>query len=318
MHRNSNSFPRTSLLAALPMLLLSTAAGATSPSTLPLPAGWQPEGITAGPAHTVFVGSIPTGAIYQVDVRSGEGRVAVPAQDGRAAIGIEWDRRSDNLFVAGGPTGRAFVYNATTGENLADLQATLAEVTFVNDVVVTPHAAYFTDSYRPSLYRLALECGGGLPPSPVLEEIPLGGDFESVPGEFNANGIEAVHGGRHLVVVNSALGTLYRVDPDTGDASLINLGVDSVAMGDGLFLRGGKLYVVQNFLNQIAVVKIDGGLRSGSVVELLTNDALDIPTTVTAVGASLYAVNARFATPPAPDTEYDVVRLPLHPGESGD
>ena len=300
----------TSLLAALSIVLLTTGARATVPGTLPLPAGWQPEGITAGPGRTVFVG-----AIYQLDVRSGEGHVAVVPQDGRVAIGIEWDRRSDDLFVAGGPTGRVFVYDATTGENVADLQASPSDPTFVNDVVVTPRAAYFTDSYRPCIYRLPLERGGRLPASAVLEEIPLGGDFELVPDGFNANGIEAVFGGRYLVIVHSVLGTLYLVDPDTGDASLIDLGGDSVVNGDGLFLRGRKLYVVQNFDNQIAVVKLDHGLRSASVVGLLTSEAFDVPTTVTAVGPALYAVNARFMTPPTPDTEYDVVRIPLHPLE---
>jgi hypothetical protein len=35
-----------------------------------------------------------------------------------------------------------------------------------------------------------------------------------------------------------------------------------------------------------------------------------VPTTIAAFGDALYAVNARFDTPPTPDTDYDVVRVP--------
>ena len=41
---------------------------------------------------------------------------------------------------------------------------------------------------------------------------------------FNANGIEATATGQSLIVVNSATATLFRVNPDTGDATAIDLG----------------------------------------------------------------------------------------------
>jgi hypothetical protein len=47
-------------------------------------------------------------------------------------------------------------------------------------------------------------------------------------------------------------------------------------------------------------------------VDLLTNSSFDVPTTIAKFGNALYAVNARFGTTPTPDTEYDVVRVPLH------
>ena len=80
--------------------------------------------------------------------------------------------------------------------------------------------------------------------------------------------------------------------------------------GDGILLAGHSLYVVQNFLNQIAVVQLDPGLSSGEVVRTVPHPEFDIPTTVAGFGASLYAVNARFTTPPTPATEYWIVRLP--------
>jgi hypothetical protein len=75
-------------------------------------------------------------------------------------------------------------------------------------------------------------------------------------------------------------------------------------------LQGHTLYVVQNFFNQIGVVELDPWLASGQVSGMpLTDPDFDIPTTVTGFGNALYAVNARFTTPPAPGTAYDVVRV---------
>ena len=101
------------LLLAMVALLPATAGAATFPDTIRLPDGWQPEGIAAGRGTSLYVGSIPTGAIWKGDARTGRGDVLVEGQPGRAAIGIKVDRRN-RLFVAGGPTGMAFVYDART------------------------------------------------------------------------------------------------------------------------------------------------------------------------------------------------------------
>ena len=52
-------------------------------------------------------------------VRSGRGAVLVPPHMGRAAIGIKVDRRN-RIFVAGGPTGQGYVYDAGTGAVTAE------------------------------------------------------------------------------------------------------------------------------------------------------------------------------------------------------
>jgi hypothetical protein len=90
---------------------------------------------------------------------------------------------------------------------------------------------------------------------------------------------------------------------------LIDLGGGSVPNGDGILLDGKTLYVVQNQLNQIAVVKLKSDLQSGEIVNLITDPAFRVPTTIAEFGSSLYAVNARFGTPPTPDTEYEIVRI---------
>jgi hypothetical protein len=50
-------------------------------------------------------------------------------------------------------------------------------------------------------------------------------------------------------------------------------------------------------------------LKKGRVVTHLTDPDLDIPTTIAKKGRRLYVVNARFTTPPTPETEYQVVQL---------
>ena len=140
-----------------------------------------------------------------------------------------------------------------------------------------------------------------------VRTIALSGDFTFVPGGFNANGIEATADGRTLIVAGSAASELYTVDPATGVATSIDL--DVPVTGDGLVLQGRTLYANENGSNRIAVVELSADLGSGSVAEYLTSDAYDVPTTSALFGSSLYAVNAKFSTPPTPTTPYEIVRV---------
>ena len=106
---------RIHLLVALAGLALALPLAATSakrPGHINLPNGWQPEGI-AIKANSFYVGSIPTGRVWKGNLRTGQGAVLVPDR-GRRAIGVEVDHRN-RLWVAGGPTGDGYVYNASTG-----------------------------------------------------------------------------------------------------------------------------------------------------------------------------------------------------------
>jgi sugar lactone lactonase YvrE len=302
------------VLAVLAFAPGPTAAAPMSdfPEVIALPDGFQPEGVAMGRGTTIYAGSLATGAIYQASVRTGEGSVLVQGQPGRAALGLKFDARSGYLFVAGGPTGNAYVYDSHTGATVSIFHLASAP-TFINDVVVTREAAYFTDSSRPMLYRLPLLPGGGL--TGPIQQIALGGDFVFVPGAFNANGIEATPKGDVLLVDNTATGSLYRVDPATGEATVVVLSGGAATSGDGLLMIGHTLYVAQNFLNRMTVIRLDPGLTSGEVVQALTDADFDIPSTVTSFGESLYAVNARFTTTPTPDTDYWIAQLPRVPAK---
>lgn len=301
------------LIAAMATLSIAIPAGAGHqfPSVIPLPNGIQPEGIATGSGTEFFAGSLENGAVYKGDLRTGAGGFLNDPTDfetPRAALGMKHDPRSDALWVAGGPTGQAYVYDSDTGETLAVLTLTADQPTFVNDVVVTRGAAYLTDSSQPVIYRVALT-STGLPTDNVAI-IALGGDFEFTPGQFNGNGIDATPDGKTLVLVNSFAGALYTVDPGSGVATEIDLGTGSVPNGDGILLDGKTLYVVQNFLNQVAVVDLSPDLGSGDVSDdPITDSDFMIPTTIAEFGSSLYAVNARFDVVPGPDVEYDVVEV---------
>ena len=279
----------------------SAVAAGSFPATIPLPQGFQPEGIAIR-GTTFYVGSIPTGAVYRGDLRTGRGAVFVQGRTGRAATGLVADRHG-RLFVSGAGTGKAFVYNARTGADIAEYTL---EAGFINDVVVTRDGAYFTNSNRAAIYRIPIGRGGKLGTS--AQTIPLTGAFQLQAG-FNANGIDATRNGKWLIIVQSNTGKLFRVDPKTGATVEIALGAESVPNGDGILLDGKRrLYVVQNQLNRIAVIDLDKSLTSGQVVTRITDSRFAIPTTIDDFGRWLYAVNARFGSPPA-TTDYQVVQV---------
>jgi sugar lactone lactonase YvrE len=305
------------LWAAVSGLLLSIALVAVAfpagvgaaerfPDLINLPHGWQPEGIVTGHGPVLYAGSLAGRGIYEVDLRTGEGQLLAKGE-GRTLVGLSFDRRTDNIFAAGGPGGSGYVYDADSGELVRTY--TFAGAGFVNDVIVTRQAVYFTDSFSSNLYRVELGPGGRLLGQGAVEKLPLGKDFVFEPGEFKANGIEATPDGKWLIVVNSKLGTLYRVDPDTGKATEIDLGGSSVTDGDGILLQGKTLYVVRNQFNEVAVIRLPPDLSSGTLIDTITDDNFDVPTTLANFGSRLYAVNARFGTPPTPTTEYTIVQV---------
>ena len=226
----------------------------------------------------------------------------------KAAIGMKVDR--GRLWVAGGPTGKGFVYSARTGDPIATYQLTTTTPTFVNDVIVTHTAAWFTDSRNQFLYRVPVGPGGQPGTQAQVQAIPLTGAIVWVPGQFNTNGIDATPNGRTLVIVQSVAGKLFTVTPAGVTREITLTGGDgNVASGDGILLDGKTLYVVQNTQNKIAVIRLAPKLGSGRIVRYITDSDFDVPTTIAEHGNRLYAPNARFTTPPTPTTRYDVVQV---------
>ena len=292
------------LSATAAMTTASLAASPNFPARIALPNGWAPEGITAGRGTTVYVGSLATGGIWKADVRTGAGRVLVSSASG-PAVGTEYEARANRLWVAGGPSGEVRVYNASIGMLLRTY--TFAPAGFLNDLVVTKHAVYVTDSNFQQLDVIPLGRRGALPALSEAFTLPLTGDISFVADQFNANGIVASRG--WLIVCQSITGQLFRVNPSTGVATEIDLGTADAASCDGLEAHGSTLYVVQNFLNRVEVFRLGSRLASARLLRTLGSASLDIPTTAAFQAGRLYLANARFTTPAGPSTEYWITRL---------
>jgi sugar lactone lactonase YvrE len=288
------------IAAALAIAAPAALAKDSFPTVIALPNGFQPEGVAIGDGTTFYAGSIPTGAIFRGDLRTGQGAVFIQGTAGRAATGLK--AMNGRLYVSGAGTGKAFVYDSRTGALLKEYQlAPAGGVTFINDVVVTRSGAYFTDSGRAALYRVPPDLG-------PAQTIPLTGDFQLAAG-FNLNGIDATPNGKTLLSVQTNIGRLFTISPTTGVTRAIDLNGTTLVNGDGILLRGKTLYVVQNQNNRIAVVRLSPQLDSGTVARTITSPNFDVPTTIARHGHRLYAVNARFGTPPTPSTTYSVVQV---------
>jgi hypothetical protein len=303
--------------------LQAAAAQAIWPEAISIPTGFESEGIELGKGHEFFLGAfsyssffgplfgVPheqsafAGAIYKGNLRTGEGAILVPPT-GKPVSGLSYDPRTNYLYAATGhaaPFGTGsywdqgvIVYDASSGDLVTEI--TFGDGIVINDCLVTRTGVYCTDSVNPDLYKVVLENGGRIPSTPVVEVIHMP-DFEMVPG-FNANGLVGDFDGRQLVVVNTSTGVLYLVDTESGEVSPLQIeGAEQLfPNGDGLYMEGRTLYILQNFSNKVAVVQLSGDLTEGRFVRNIPGEGatnpLNIATTIIGFGNSLYAINTHF------------------------
>ncbi len=302
------------LVLIAPFLSLTSATAAPFQHSIPLPQDFQPEGIAVGTGSTFYAGSLWDGDVYRGDLRSGKGSVFIDVS-GRQATGMKVDEASHRLFVAGGFTGHAYVYDTRDGSTLADFTFSQPGSTLVNDVVVTRRAAYFTDSFAPLLYKVPIGKDGSFGTPTTITVTGPGGVV--VPGGFGLNGIAAPPNGKVLIADHSALGALVTIDPATGVSRSIDLTGGSLVPGtvDGILLHGRTVWVVENFANALAEVSLAPDLSTGRVVKTIADPAFHVPTAVAAHGGRLALLNARFdlGFPPPlgpgapPGTDFDVI-----------
>jgi hypothetical protein len=324
-------------------LSIGAAAHENWPEEIAIPTGFEAEGIERGKGHEFFLGAfsfssilVPAfegpahpmseyaGAIYKGNLRTGEGAILVPPT-GKPVSGLSYDSRTDYLYAATGFLDLVsgiiidqgvIVYDASSGDIIAEIG--FGDNIVINDCLVTRRAVYCTDSLNPDLYKLVLGKGGRLPSNPVVEVIHMPG-FEMT-GLFNANGLVGSFNGKQLVIVNIDSGVLYRVDTATGVASPLKIKGDEQLFpdGDGLYLHGRTLYIMQNFSNKIAVVKLSGNFRRGKFIKNIPGEGeinpLDIATSIIGFRNGIYAINTHFneffmETPPPSEVQSEVVRL---------
>lgn len=312
--RNSGKVQRRTAMVFFAVMGLLAPVGpatATPPedSVIVLDGATSAEGIAAGEGTTFYAGDLQLGDIYRGDIRSGKAELFIDVSrfdtTRRAAVGMKADARNDLLFVAGGTTGKAYVYDTASGEPVKDY--TLAPG-FINDVTLTGEGAWFTNSAAAELYFVPVGSHGKLG---KVRTLKLTGPAAELAGSFNLNGIAAADDGRVLIVGHSGFGKLYTVDPESGETAVI-AGVD-VPNVDGILVRGHQLWAVQNFSNQISRFRLADDLASGEIRKVITSPDFKVPTTVaffgnTRSGSTLAAVNAKFNDTMA--TQYEVVLVP--------
>jgi sugar lactone lactonase YvrE len=255
-----------------------------------------PEGVAyQSDTGDFYVGSTTDGTVFRGNVEGGPKEAEVflePESDGRTtAIGMEVGE-DGRLFIAGGDTGRIFVYDTESTDQIRRLDTSDAGATFLNDVAVTPDGdAYVTDSLRPVLFRVPSTVDGVGEVEPWL-------NFEETPAEyeegFNFNGIDATEDGRYLVAVQSNTGELFRIDIESKQVVEINLGGETLTNGDGLLLDGRTVYVVRNEQALIVPVKLSGEYIRGKVGEPFTDPSFAFPTTIAKTDGRLLVVNSQF------------------------
>jgi len=289
------------------------------PSIIKLPTGFRAEGIAKGRKYFGYAGSLRNGDIYKFDFRTGLEIATFKGEPGDVSLGLAFDKKNNNLFVAGLLNGTVTVYDAKHGDKLA-IHHVSPPGGLVNDGIVTKDAAYFTDSLIPQIYRIPLKSKKHDEHHNSTAVIPLTGDFEFIQGQINANGIEETKNKQGLYVINSYLGILYFVDKMTGVSTLIPISGGDLINGDGLFLDGDRLYISQNFFNQVSVVELSDDGMSGKIVEVINDSRFKIPTTVTIFRDGLYVINSHFdisppplpgVPEPDPNIEYEIIRVDI-------
>lgn len=285
-------------------LLTPPATAHQTDRAIVLPQATGTEGVARLHGRTFVAGDLLTGDIFRGNIDKGVAERFIDAPDGRFATGMKADPSDGLLFVAGGPTGAGYVYDTHTGASVSSYQfQTPPTPTFINDVALTRHGAWFTDSSQALLYFVPVVHGV---PSSTFETLTLSGPAADLSGTFNNNGIQAVRGGDMLIVAHSGNGVLNLVDTTTG-ASTTLAGI-SVPEVDGILMTGHhELTAVQNS-DQLSVWRLSCHLRSGTLRKVITSPLFEFPSTVARLGNRLAVANAKFDTGfPPTAAQYEVV-----------
>jgi len=263
---------------------------------------------------TFYVSEITRGEILRGNIHRDEAKpwLGGNGTDGRfTARGITVDH-DGRVYIAGGPNGTnpihpgmpdLWVYSPS-GKLLAALD-TGVENAFLNDVTIGPDgAAYFTNSNKPQIFRVAKSRSGWQ----VSTFVDASNTIDQQEG-FNLGGIVATRDGRALIVAQGNVGALWRIDLRTKAVTSISLdpGTDLVN-ADGLVLKGDTLLVIRNFSHFITNLKLSDRWTEATLIEETATAADRVFTTGKLAGNRLYVVDSKFDETPS-QPPYQVVVL---------
>ena len=324
---------RAAAVAVASLLVLGGAAHALAPpggaqSHTPLPphpgphpppnthpgAKTYPEGIARQHGTPYFyIGSTSDGTIYRGDVHQTATQVFLPGgQDGRVSVaGMKTDR-AGRLIVAGGATGKVFVYDTRTRTLLHVFDTGRSDV-FLNDVALAPNGdAYISDSIHPALWHIT---AAQLTSTTVQQPLRVGVDLSGSPlvydDGFNGNGLVVTGNGRYVLLADYNDYAFYRVDLNTHQVVPIDLGGAKGVSGDGLLLRGDTLTAVTELDHpegQISVLKLSHDYTRAKLVRTVHGHGMHSPSTAAFDGCDLLIVNFQFQIAD-PELPFNVVRV---------
>jgi hypothetical protein len=298
----------------------------------------RPEAIARGNGTTFFAGSTNAGSdtlingmIVRGDFKTGVITTLVPAVTGKSTSGLVFDPRSNLLYATETRGGAAGVYNATTGAKVATFTFPVlaAPGNQINDVALGPDAVYFSNSFQPIMFRVALGADGA--PAATFTTISLSGDYihntAAKPFNVNSNGIAVTANGQYVLLDNMGgnkgvasanclasprapadsvcVSDILRVDPATGAAKRISFGTIKIYTVDGMRLYDRTLYVAQNFMDRISVFTLSEDYLTATFVKDIVSPNWVIPSSMVVFENSVFAVN--FGGGPGP---YQVSRMP--------
>jgi sugar lactone lactonase YvrE len=291
------------LPAAVLTLVLAVAAPASAATrVIVLPGATSAEGITPAGGGDYYTGDLVAGTIFRENLGRGTAERFIEAPPGAKAAGVDFDRRHGLLFVAGAVGGKAYVYDVRTKAKVADFTFGDPQTSYVNDVVVTPQGAWFTDSYHPQLFFVPIAAGRlGAPRTLPLTGPGAGGS----PDNFFMNDIIATPSGDTLLVAATIPGKAYKINPVTGASTEI-AGVNAPNVVS-LVLEGHRLWAVQ-LDDKITRWCLDGDLSHGTPAGTITDPLFDQPVSAAKVGNRLAVVNSHIYSgyPPTSPT-YEVL-----------
>jgi Cu-Zn family superoxide dismutase len=275
-----------------------------------------PEGIAYDAEKAViYVAGSSDGQIARVDLRTGRGQLVGKGLAGElngtfpGILGLKIDGRG-RLWMAGGRTGKVYVADARTGALLQTIETPDAAAGLINDIAFAEGKAFFTDTFRPTLW--AVDAGETIAaaPEPWLE-------FARTPLEYaegaNLNGITATPDGRTLLAGQMNKGLLFKIDLATRSVTPIDLNGETVTGVDGLVLSGQSLYVIRQPAGEIVTIKLATDMTSGEVIARTSVPGLLWPATGVIVGEELLVVNSQFNRRSSGDAErpFSIQRVPL-------
>lgn len=305
---------------AFAALLGSTPALAQSGVTvLPLPdTAAYPEGVAVDPATgAIYTNSANTGVVFRVDPDTGAAaRVAdplglgdsPPAKPVSVALGLKADGEG-RLWVAGARSGSMHVVDIATGERLARF-TTPEGPWLINDVALTPDAAYFTDTLRPVLWRVARDSIADAVLEPWLS---FEGTALQYGEEPNLNGIVATPDGRYLIVVLMKTGKLFRIDTRTRDIVAIDTGASALDGGDGLALIDQRLFLVRQSAGEVVALDLSADGATAVEAKRIKPAELAWPATIAVRGDRLIVANSQLNRRGSGDPvlPFSLVSIPL-------